>query len=367
MKISIACGGTGGHIFPGVATADELRRRGHEVKLWLAGKDVEAPALKDWKGPVVTVPAEGLPSGFSLRALRAAWKLGRAALVCRRLLRQDRPDVLLAMGSYASAGPVAAALSLGVPVVLHEANVIPGRAIALFSRWATAVAGCFEETRYHLRGKELHLTGMPIRGALEKAASGAPPRAIHDPFTVLVMGGSRGAHRLNDIASAALAQVHASGGRLRVIHLSGVPDEAAVRSVYQAAGVPHRVEGFSGDMAPAYLAADLAICRAGGATCAELTVFALPALLVPFPFATNDHQTANAHSLEKIGAADVVPEKDLGVPWLADYVARCMADPGRLAKMSAAFKSRNPRRPAEALADLVVSVGGGFRGVAARA
>lgn len=364
MKIEVACGGTGGHIFPGLATADVLRQRGHEVKLWLAGKDIEAPAVKDWAGPVVTVQAEGLPSGFSLRAIRAAWKLLRAVFSCRGMMRGDRPDVLLAMGSYASAGPVCAALSLGVPVVLHEANVLPGRTIAFFSRWATAVAGSFEETRFYLRRKDLVVTGMPIRKDLEKAAMAAAP---HEPgrelFTVLIMGGSRGAHRLNDIASSAIVQIYKAGHRIRVIHLTGIVDESAIRKNYENAGVTAAVSAFEQDMAPIYASTDLAICRSGASTCAELLDFAVPALQIPYPGATNDHQMVNARAMEKSGAADVVPERDLSLSWLVDYIVGCMQTPGRLARMSAAARSRAMRNAAESLADLVVKAGNGAHGI----
>jgi UDP-N-acetylglucosamine--N-acetylmuramyl-(pentapeptide) pyrophosphoryl-undecaprenol N-acetylglucosamine transferase len=364
LKIAVACGGTGGHIFPGLATADILRERGHDIRLWLAGKDVEAPAVKDWAGPVVTVQAEGLPSGFSLRMLRAAWKLLRAALSCRKIMRQNRPDVLLAMGSYASAGPVFAALSLNVPVVLHEANVLPGRAIALFSRWATAVAGSFEETRFYLRRKDLVVTGMPIRKDLEKAAkTAAPHESGRDLFTVLVMGGSRGAHRLNDLASAAIAQIHKAGHRIRVIHLTGTVDEAAIRKNYQDAGVAATVSAFEQDMAPIYTSTDLAICRSGASTCAELSDFAVPALQIPYPGATNDHQMVNARAMEKSGAVDVVPEHDLSLSWLVDYIVGCMQTPGRLARMSAATRSRAMQSAAESLATLVVQVGSGEYGL----
>ncbi len=357
MKIALACGGTGGHIFPGLATATVLRARGHEVTLWLAGKDVEGPALRDWTGPVVTVPAEGLPSGFSLRAARAVFKLLRAGWVCRRMMRSTPPDVLLAMGSYASVGPVAAALMLDVPVVLHEANVIPGRAVRLFARRAAAVAASFEETRYYLRRRELVVTGLPIRAALEEAAARLDAGARREIFTLLVMGGSRGAHRLNEIVAQALSQVHAQFYRIRVIHLAGVADEAAVRAAYAAADVPADVRAFAQDMAAVYASVDLAICRSGAATCAELRTFRVPALLVPYPFAAGNHQMYNARAMEKLGVADVVPEDDLRVEWLADYVAGCIRSPERLTRMQTAARAAAPLSGAAALADLVVQAG----------
>ncbi len=359
MKAAIACGGTGGHIFPGVATAEVLRARGHDVKLWLAGKDIEAPALRGWSGETVTVAAEGLPSGFSLRGVHAVWRLLMAVLACRNLMKSSRPDVLLAMGSYACVGPVGAALLLRVPVVLHEANVLPGRAVSLFSRWASAVAGSFEETRHYLRRKHIEVTGMPIRRDLERAAQRALQTAErHDQWTVLVMGGSRGAHMLNEVVSAALVRLHRHGHRLRAIHLAGAADEKAIRSTYEASGIPHEVHAFVSDMAPVYASSDLAICRSGAATCAELGVFALPALLVPYPHAAKDHQMFNARAMEKAGAADVVPEKDLSEDWLVDYIAGCMRTPERLARMSAASRARSKGSASEALADLVERTGG---------
>lgn len=358
MKVAVACGGTGGHIFPGLATADVLRERGHDVTLWLAGKDVETPAVKNWSGRIITVPSEGLPSGFSLRTLRALWRILSAVRTCRRLMKVERPDVLVAMGSYASVGPVAAALSRRIPVVLHEANVLPGRAIALFAGRATAVAASFEESRFYLKRKDIVITGMPIRKELEKAAGRTSAAGVdRNLFTVLVMGGSRGAHKLNDVVSAAMAQIHKLGHKVQVIHLAGVADEEAVRKAYAEAGVSARVHAFSDDMAGIYAATDLAICRSGAATCGELAVFAVPALLVPYPFAARDHQMANARAVEKDGAADVVPERDLSVSWLADYVAGCISSSGRLARMSAAARARAPRSAAASLADLVIQVG----------
>ena len=357
VKTAIACGGTGGHIFPGLATAEVLRQRGHDIELWLAGKDVETPALRGWAGPVVTVPAEGLSSGLTPRAFRSAWKLVRAARLCRRQMRQRRPDVLLAMGSYASVGPVYAALREAVPVILHEANVLPGRAIRLFSRWADAVAVSFEESSYYLRHGELVRTGMPLRAELEQAAGAAEPAPpAREFFTILVMGGSRGAHRLNEIVSKAVARVHAAGHRVGVIHLAGFADEDAMRRAYEHAGVLHEVFPFAADMAAVYRRADLAVCRSGAATCAELAIFGVPALLVPYPFAAYDHQTANARALEKKGAADVVPEPDLDEEWLADYLVSAMRNPGRLARQRAAARQRASVRGAEALADLVEKV-----------
>lgn len=360
MNVAIACGGTGGHVFPGMATGSVLRRRGHEVTLWLAGKDVEQVAVAGWEGPVVTVAAEGFPSGFSLRSLRAAWTLAVAVGRSRRRMGAEKPDVVLAMGSYASVGPALAAAWLKIPLVVHESNVLPGRAVRLLARWADAVAASFEQTRFYLRGRDVVVTGMPLRQELAEGSSEAQfPGLDGGRFSLLVMGGSRGAHRLNEIVSRAVCELRRQGYDIQVLHLTGVADEEGVRHRYEQAGVPHYVQAFATHMAAIYQMADFAICRSGAATCAELTAFGVPALLVPYPYATQDHQMYNAQALEKAGAADVVREKDLEVSWLVEYLSRCMNDPAKLARMSEAGRKRLPKNGAEALADLVERVAAG--------
>ena len=355
MKVAVACGGTGGHVFPGLATARELLSRGHEVALWMTGRDTEQPALKDWDGPVVQVPARGFPSGLSWKSVQAGWKLMQAVWQCRREMRREVPDVLLAMGSYASVGPCGAARLLGVPIVLHEANVIPGKAVRLFARMAAAVAAGFEETRYHLHGARLSVVGIPLRAELTEAARGLPAReaAVHAPLRLLVVGGSMGAHRLNEVMTEALVRLNAQGAKFSVAHLTGREDEGWVREAYQKAGVEAEVIAFTKYMAPLYHAADLAICRAGGSTCAELAFFGVPALFVPYPLAAMDHQTANARALEKRGTADVVDEAALTPEWLEAYLAQTMRKPERLARLREAARKEGVRDGTQTLAALV--------------
>jgi len=355
VNVAVACGGTGGHIFPGLATARELLSRGHDVTLWMTGRETEQAALKDWDGPVVQVPAQGFPSGVSFKSFQTVWKLIRAVWQCLAAMRRDRPDVLLAMGSYASVGPCAAARLLGVPIVLHEANVIPGRAVRLFSRTAVAVGAGFEETRFHLRKANLQVVGIPLRAELTEAAKGLPPRAavVYTPFHLLVVGGSLGAHRLNEVVAAALAQIQQTDLTITVTHLTGAKDEEAVREAYTTAGVQAEVIAFTKYLAPLYHAADLAICRAGASTCAELAFFGVPALFVPYPSAAMDHQTANAHALEKRGTADLVAESALTPEWLEAYLAETVRNPERLARLREAAPREGVQDGTVALATLV--------------
>ena len=357
MKIGVACGGTGGHIFPGLATAQELQQRGHEVALWLAGKQVESSAIEGWKGRVVKAQAEGFESGLSWRSLGTVWKLFRAVQACTRAMRADRPDVLLAMGSYACVGPLGAAVRCRVPYVLHESNVVPGRAVQLFARGAAAVGGCFEETGYHLKRRDVVITGLPLRAELEQAASRPATRLPGQRFSLLIMGGSGGARSLNEIIPAALPEVLARGVELDIVHLTGRAGEDKVRALYRQLGLTADVRGFTHDMAALYHRADLAICRSGAATCAELGAFGVPALLVPYPFAVRDHQMANARALEKSGAADVVADRDLSAAWLASYLAERMAHRERLQAMGEAARAHGRARGTAALADLVEACG----------
>jgi UDP-N-acetylglucosamine--N-acetylmuramyl-(pentapeptide) pyrophosphoryl-undecaprenol N-acetylglucosamine transferase len=272
-------------------------------------------------------------------------------------LKLHRPQVLLAMGSYSSVGPVLAARRLRIPVVLHEANVIPGQAIDYLSRFAHTVAVGFPEARAHLSRSSVKVTGIPLRKELEVAAGKPPPPP--GPFTILVMGGSQGAHRLNVIASETLCRLHREGVRLGVIHLAGQRDQAEVTETYRAAGLPHTVHGFLQDMAGAYQLASLALARSGANSCMELALFGVPALLVPYPEAARNHQLANASAMTAAGAADVLEQPELTVDRLAQYLKELMARPDRLAAMREAAHRRAIVGGDERLADLVEEVARG--------
>ncbi len=342
LHIAIACGGTGGHIFPGLATARVLRERGHHVTLWLAGKDGENTALQGWEGRIVTIPSEGFQFG-AFRSVLTALRIARAVFSCWRIMLRHRPDIVIAMGSYASIGPCLAARLHAIPYVLHEANAVPGRAVRLLAKNARAIAICFEETRYHLKGMNAVSAGMPLRPEIKPSGL----RPLSSEFRLLVMGGSLGAHAINEMVSEAVCAL--ADSRVSVTHLTGPADEKSVADRYRAAGVNAEVHAFTHDMAPLYEKAALAVCRSGASTCAELGVFALPALLIPYPHAASDHQTANARALEKFGAADVVQQSAMTVEWLKGYLAEQIKDPSRLEKMRTRSAARNVPLNADAI------------------
>lgn len=346
LHIAVACGGTGGHIYPGLATARALRNHGHHVTLWLSGKNVETTVLQGWKGPVITIPSEGFQFG-PLRNVLTAFRIVLAVIRCWIAMLRHRPDAVLAMGSYSSLGPCLAARLRGIPVVLHEANAIPGKAVRLLAGKAACIAICFEETRYHLKGLHLISTGMPLRPEMQRSGE----KESGSEFHLLVMGGSGGAHAINEMVSQAAGLL--KGANLKITHLTGEADEKQVIERYGQAGVNASVYAYTQAIAGLYETADLAICRAGASTCAELGVFGLPALLIPYPHAAGDHQTANADSLEKIGAADVVQQSEMTVEWLADYIRTQIADASRLEKMRSRALREDSLNAAEKLAEVV--------------
>ncbi|MDZ8117389.1 undecaprenyldiphospho-muramoylpentapeptide beta-N-acetylglucosaminyltransferase [Pontiella agarivorans] len=359
LKIGVACGGTGGHIFPGLATANELASRGHEVTLWLAGKDIEHESVKGWNGEIITIPAEGFQFGFSFRSVQTVYRLLKAYRLALSKMKANPPDVVLAMGSYASFGPIKAAGKLNIPYVLHEANLLPGRAVSMLAGKADTIAVSFEKTSYYLKHANIVRTGMPLRKDIQDASARPRiPRAEGGPMRIMIMGGSRGAQVLNEVLPRSLALVAETGVQLEVIHIAGLQDTESIAAVYEKACIKAEVQHFIQHMEEVYLNTDLAICRSGAATCAELAAFGVPALLIPYPHAVRDHQMGNARILQDSGAADVVDQQDISTTWLRDYLIRVSEKPGRLERMATAMKKRGQSDAAQQLANLIEKVGG---------
>ncbi len=348
-KIIVACGGTGGHAFPGLAVARELRARGHEVVVWDSGRSIESSVMKSWDGPVFSTGACQLRPRHILSILFSIFR-------CRREIRRFKPDALLAMGSYSSLPPVLAAKRAGVRIVLHEANTVPGRAVEWLSRYADAVAVSFEDTMASLPGRKTVLTGLPVRTEiaegkrLEEVPTGA--------FCVFITGGSQGAHRVNEIASQAMSllardMVREGMQKLFVIHQTGAADEAEVRSRYEEAGIACRVCAFEQEMNRAFATADLVIARAGASTCFELALAGKPAFFIPLPIAVRDHQHLNAQAFVRRGAADEGLQDKLTPRSLANYVFNRVKSPEDLCRKAKAMKDMSMPKAAALVADLV--------------
>ena len=354
MQIVVACGGTGGHTFPGLAVAEELVKNGHQVVVWTSGRAIEASVMKRWSGPVFSTHARKL-------SLLNLFSLIRSILRCRREMKREHPVALLAMGSYASLPPVIAARTCGVPVYLHEANTIPGKAVEFLAKFAKAVAISFEMTARYLPSVRTVRTGLPIRADI---AAGhrfefIPPEA----FVVFVTGGSQGAHAVNLLVSEALRmlqqelQQRAGVNRpLYVIHQTGSADEAFVTEVYRSAAIPARVHGFETQMADAFASADIVVARAGASTCFELAACGKPALLIPLPTAIRDHQHYNAEAFVAVGAADEVIQSKISPQRFSRHLLNFYDHPERCAEMSARMKSLAINDAAARVAKLVLEL-----------
>ena len=331
MKIIVACGGTGGHAFPGLAVAAELKGRGHEVVIWDSGRDIESSVMKGWDGPVFSTGARQL-------ALRNVFSIFGSVFRCRKEMRRARPDALLAMGSYSSLPPVLAARSCGVKVYLHEANTVPGKAVEFLSRFADTVAISFEMTAKHLPNAKTVRTGLPVRATI---AQGRRFDFIpQNAFVVFVTGGSQGAHAVNVLLTDALAmlkrELDKRGAQrpLYVIHQTGMADEGLVLAAYAQANLPSRVHAFEQEMANAYASADIVVARAGASTCFELAACGKPALLIPLPSAVRNHQHFNAEAFAAQGAADEGAQSVLSVKQVFRYLLEKHDRPEHLARMA---------------------------------
>ena len=356
MKIVVACGGTGGHAFPGLAVAGELAGRGQDVTVWDSGRDVESSVMRNWTGKAFSTGAKQLSIGNVFANIGSMFR-------CRREMRREKPDILLAMGSYSSLPPVLAASACSVPVVLHEANTVPGRAVEFLSRFARVVATSFSETAKYLPRARTVQTGLPIRPGM---ADGRRFDFIpQNSFVVFVTGGSQGAHAVNELMCEAIVamkrEIDARGAGTRpiyVIHQTGAKDEGHVMASYALASIPARVMAFEDEMPNAFASADIVVARAGASTCFELATCGKPALLIPLPSALRDHQHFNADAFASRGAADEAKQDELSSHQLCRYLVSRYDKPERLAEMSRRMLAIAVPDAAKKVADLVEATAG---------
>ena len=331
-NIILTTGGTGGHIFPALAVAEELRRRNPNASLLFVGSlyGPEERLMRQAGIPFEGLPVRGL-LGRGFKAVGAGAQMALAVGKAVGILRRFKPDVVAGFGGYAAFAPMLAARILGVPGVLHEQNAIAGASNRFLARLARRVCISLPNTS-GFDMKKCVFTGNPVRAAVSAVGQVDRHRQTR---RLLVMGGSQGAHALNAFMLENLAEFRGAGVEIR--HQTGLTDEGSVRAAYMAAGyAPECVSAFIDDMAGAYAWADVALCRAGASTVAELCAAGLPSVLVPFPYAIHDHQTRNAEVLTRSGAAVLVPEGRMAVQRMSDILLRLLTMPGEREPMTAA-------------------------------
>lgn len=341
MRLLIAGGGTGGHVFPGVALAEELRARDPEAAVRFVGtaRGLEARVLPGLGWELDQIQVSGLKTVGALGAVRGVLRLPRALWQARRVIRSFAPDVVVGVGGYASGPVVAMARLAGIPTAICEQNSIPGLTNKLLGRIVRSIFVSFETTRGFFAAERTVVSGNPVRRPLVAQLLGA--RAPDEGRVhVLVSGGSLGAVAVNDLAAQALIELARSAPRagLAIVHQTGEAGLAATVERYRAAGVAAECHSFIQDMASAYRRADLVIARAGATTVAELALAGVPAVFIPYPFAADNHQEINAREMADAGAALMFKQSELTAERLAEALRPLVEQPARRAAMGERMK-----------------------------
>ncbi len=333
MRLLLAGGGTGGHLFPAVALAQLLLRQDAAAEVLFVGtkRGLEYRLLPKLGLPLATVDMVGVVGRGWRGRLELGPKLLKSLGQARGILKKFRPDLVIGVGGYASVPVLAAAKLTGIPYVIHEQNAMPGLSNRLLGKGARRVFLSFPESGAGFAEDRILVTGNPLREGLEQVSADLP-----EPGKLLIFGGSRGARAINHAVMEMLSLLKEWPERPDILHQTGEEDLADVKAAYRQAGLDDRqVVPFIEDMAAAYDSASLVVCRAGATTLAELAVTGRPAILIPFPFAAADHQTVNARAVEKAGAAEVLVQKDLTAEALAMKIQILFGDRERLRVMAA--------------------------------
>ncbi len=355
-KIAIACGGTGGHLFPGLAVAERLLQRNCPVMLLVSPKDVDQQGVQQAAGmEVLTLPAVGLTRGRRLAFLRGFIGSYRAALTA---FAAQPPKAALAMGGFTSAPPLLAAKRLGAQTFLHESNTIPGRANRWLARVVNGAFCGFPSTAARLHQRRTTVTGTPVRPQFRPRDAGACRASLGlDPAhpVVLVMGGSQGAKAINELVIALVPAVARQARRWQWLHLAGPADAEIVKQSYAALNLTAVVHPFLSEMELALGAATAAISRAGASSLAELAAVRVPAVLVPYPWAMDNHQFHNARALEASGAARLLAQSEANPDTLLPVLLDLMENPSTREGMQAALDRWHSPRAADEIAEAILA------------
>jgi len=352
MRIVIAGGGTGGHVIPALAIAQQLKKQfAAEVLFIGTARGIETRLVPQAGFPLELIKVGALKNVSLLTRAKTMFDLPRALWASGRMLSDFDPDVVIGVGGYASGPAMFAAIRRRIPTLAFEPNVVPGFANRLIARWVSAAAVHFEETCEYF--PHCRITGVPVREAFFEIQA---PLLLSRRPTLLVFGGSQGARAINQAMIESLGGLKQKIPGIQVIHQTGQRDYDNVLTAYQQSGILGEVHRFIDDMPGTFARADLLVCRSGASTVGEITAAGKPAIFVPFPHAADDHQNVNARALERAGAAVVVEESNLGAAYLVDTIAALLADPNHLQRMAAAAKSLAHPKALEEIAAMVKSL-----------
>jgi UDP-N-acetylglucosamine--N-acetylmuramyl-(pentapeptide) pyrophosphoryl-undecaprenol N-acetylglucosamine transferase len=354
MRAILVGGGTGGHVIPALAIAQELQRRyAAEVLFIGTARGLENRLVPAAGFPLQLVKVGALNRVSMATRLKTMLDLPHAVFSAAGILNDFHPEVVIGVGGYASGPAMLAAIFKRIPTVAFEPNFVPGFANRVVARFVSAAAVHFERTAEHFRNAVV--TGVPVRPAFFQI----PAKAyLPSAPTLLVFGGSQGARAINKVVPRAMPELMKRLPGVRIIHQTGERDYNDVQSAYAQVGVSADVHKFIDDMPGFFARADLILCRSGASTVAEIAAAGKPAIFVPFPLAADDHQRRNAEALENAGAAVVLEETKLDEVWLVDTIGALLEEPGRLAKMGQAARAMAHPDAAKEIADLSAKVAG---------
>ncbi len=357
MRLLVAGGGTGGHVFPGIALAEEVvtRHPKNDVVFVGTARGLEASVVPIAGYPIELIDVRGLKGKGIGSVLSGLFRLPRAFIQSWRVLRKWKPDVVVGVGGYASGPVVLAARLMGIPTAVQEQNAVAGLTNRLLGRFVEAAFTAFPEAGRHFPSRKVQQLGNPIRRALLENYM-RPVSKRDDRLRLLVFGGSQGAHGLNMRVVEALPFLADLRDRLHFVHQTGARDREQVEKGYAGVGFAPDVCEFIVDMSAAYANSDLVVCRAGATTLAELTVCKKPSILVPFPAAADNHQVVNAQSLVDAGAAVMIEERDLTGELLASEIRRVLLDPATRERMSRAAGLQGRPQAASEIADVLTQL-----------
>ena len=353
--IAIACGGTGGHLFPGIAVAQQLAQRGCRVTLLVSPKDVDQQAVKSASGlEVVTLPAVALQRGSRLAFFRG---FAKSYLAARTYFKTNPPQAALAMGGFTSVPPVLAAKRCGAKTFLHESNTIPGKANRVLSRFVNCAFVGFPEAAAKLKSRQSAVTGTPVRPQFHPRDTAECRRALgFDPArpVVLVMGGSQGASGVNELLIRTLPLLAQVAPHWQWLHLTGPNDADKVRAAYRKAELTALVYPFFAEMEIALGAADAAVTRAGASSLAEFAAMRLPAVLVPLPTAADNHQFFNARAFEQSGAARLLEQTTATPEQLVQHLRELVEGSDTRSRIQTALVKWHAPNAAEEIAEQIL-------------